>query len=347
VYLTSPIFDLSDYTEPYISFYYWFNNTGGSGTPNDTLVITLSNGASSVDLVAVDNSLVEEGEWLFFEAEIESYLTATASMQLQVRIGDNAPGHICEGAIDKFMITDVEAAPVAAFEADNTSGCEPFTVHFTDMSSFGPTSWEWVFEGGEPATSSVENPIVTYSTPGTYAVELSVSNPLGSNSISIPSYITVYDSAELSVSTGPGTATVTISGGTAPFAILWNDDAAQTTETATGLAIGVYMVTVTDANGCITTATAEIQTDVAENLLPGFQTQIGPNPMYDQLHVEIAYQPAIFSMLIEDVTGKTIVSEKLQLGNNVINTSQFPQGLYTIKILVDNKLATLRKIVKQ
>lgn len=47
-----------------------------------------------------------------------------------------------------------------------------------------------------------------------------------------------------------GSATVNINGGTAPFTILWDDPAAQTTATATGLCEGSYTVEVSDANGC-------------------------------------------------------------------------------------------------
>ncbi|MBE0660903.1 MAG: T9SS type A sorting domain-containing protein, partial [Bacteroidales bacterium] len=53
-----------------------------------------------------------------------------------------------------------------------------------------------------------------------------------------------------------GTATVTGSGGTAPYTYLWSN--AQTTATATGLSAGIYTVTVTDDNGCSALAFVEI-----------------------------------------------------------------------------------------
>ena len=55
-----------------------------------------------------------------------------------------------------------------------------------------------------------------------------------------------------------GAATVNGAGGTAPYAYLWNDSLSQTNETATGLAAGTYMVTVTDANGCSNNIDVEI-----------------------------------------------------------------------------------------
>ncbi|MBI1289479.1 MAG: T9SS type B sorting domain-containing protein [Flavobacteriales bacterium] len=55
-----------------------------------------------------------------------------------------------------------------------------------------------------------------------------------------------------------GSATVSISGGTAPFTILWDDPSAQTDSVATGLCAGQYNVTVTDANGCQSVAQVQI-----------------------------------------------------------------------------------------
>ena len=47
--------------------------------------------------------------------------------------------------------------------------------------------------------------------------------------------------------------------GVAPFTYLWDDPLAQTTATATGLCAGDYTVTVTDAIGCVETATVTIE----------------------------------------------------------------------------------------
>ncbi len=47
-----------------------------------------------------------------------------------------------------------------------------------------------------------------------------------------------------------GQATATVTGGTLPYTVIWNDADAQTTLTATGLVAGTYTVTITDANGC-------------------------------------------------------------------------------------------------
>ncbi|WP_162428151.1 M43 family zinc metalloprotease [Pontibacter pudoricolor] len=50
-------------------------------------------------------------------------------------------------------------------------------VQFKDKSiGVKPSSWRWEFEGGTPATSTERNPTVTYKTPGTYKVRLTIAN---------------------------------------------------------------------------------------------------------------------------------------------------------------------------
>lgn len=57
---------------------------------------------------------------------------------------------------------------------------------------------------------------------------------------------------------GAGSASVTASGGTAPYTYGWNTVPPQTDATATGLPAGTWTVTVTDANGCTASASATI-----------------------------------------------------------------------------------------
>ena len=65
-----------------------------------------------------------------------------------------------------------------------------------------------------------------------------------------------------------GTATVLPSGGTPPYACLWNDRLAQTTGQATGLKAGTYRVHITDVRGCTESVTVTIG-QPAENLVVG------------------------------------------------------------------------------
>jgi len=74
-------------------------------------------------------------------------------------------------------IGTIAVAPIlkANFSADTTELCIGGTVNFTDESSWA-SSWLWTFEGGSPATSTDQNPSVTYDVAGIYDVTLEVSN---------------------------------------------------------------------------------------------------------------------------------------------------------------------------
>ncbi|PLX04188.1 MAG: hypothetical protein C0595_04260, partial [Marinilabiliales bacterium] len=80
----------------------------------------------------------------------------------------------------------------ASFEADEIVVCAGSTVNFTDLST-GATSWNWTFEGGTPATSTDQNPTITYNTEGAFDVSLEISDGSSTNSITMYDYITVVN----------------------------------------------------------------------------------------------------------------------------------------------------------
>jgi len=77
---------------------------------------------------------------------------------------------------------------VADFTATPTTGTGPLSVQFTDAST-NATSWSWNF--GDSATSTLQSPQHTYSTPGVYSVTLTIDGGVSSKTRS--SYIVVQD----------------------------------------------------------------------------------------------------------------------------------------------------------
>ncbi len=85
--------------------------------------------------------------------------------------------------------------PVAAFNANVTSGTAPLVVFFTDTGTGGvPTSWLWDFGDGIDSKHTT-NATHTFTKPGTYRVTLTVANAAGNNSVTRPGYITVTASS--------------------------------------------------------------------------------------------------------------------------------------------------------
>lgn len=80
--------------------------------------------------------------------------------------------------------------PTPDFSSDITIVAPGNKVHFYDESEGNPNEWYWEFEGGSPSTSTLEEPIVRYSTEGVYDVKLITTNNGGSDSITKSGYIT-------------------------------------------------------------------------------------------------------------------------------------------------------------
>ena len=162
------------------------------------------------------NGVFEANEWTQItkastpgtasEAAVTIPLTAlTGKTQMRVRTNSsyntNGSNDACSyfqyGITEDYYITIGEAipsAPVADFVSNQTViKNEP--VQFYDLSNGVPTSWQWSFEGGAAsiATSSLQNPSVSYNAAGTYDVSLIASNSLGSNKKVKIGYITVVE----------------------------------------------------------------------------------------------------------------------------------------------------------
>jgi len=70
-------------------------------------------------------------------------------------------------------------APTADFTASPTSGTAPLTVSFSDRSTGDISSWLWDF--GDGATSTQQNPTHTYTDYGIHTVSLTVTGPGGND----------------------------------------------------------------------------------------------------------------------------------------------------------------------
>jgi gliding motility-associated-like protein len=122
----------------------------------------------------------------------------------------------------------------------------------------GTSPYTYLWTPGSATTSSI-----TGLSAGTYCVKVTDKNGCKDSTC-----ISVTSASSLAVTTGPiisvscnggsnGSIVSTPSGGTPAYTYAWTPSG-QITATATGLSAGTYTITVTDANGCIATASAVI-----------------------------------------------------------------------------------------
>ena len=61
--------------------------------------------------------------------------------------------------------------------------CKNQTITLSDNSTNTPTAWSWTLTGASPATSTLQNPAVSYANAGTYTISLVSSNANGASAI--------------------------------------------------------------------------------------------------------------------------------------------------------------------
>lgn len=109
--------------------------------------------------------------------------------------------------LTNYITVNVCTSPTANFTGNPSYICAGQTVSFVDLSTQSPTAWNWTFPGGSPASSTVQNPVVTYATPGVYNVILTATNGFGNNTITMNNYVTVV------ACPAPGTGLIVNDGG--------------------------------------------------------------------------------------------------------------------------------------
>jgi len=117
VRLASPMFDGTIYNQPHVSLATWFVNVGGSGTPNDALVLQVSNGSTTVTIESITTSA---STWTLKDYRLSDHIAISNTMRFLIETSDlQGSGHIVEVAIDDFEI--YEGQPISTNPIENLS----------------------------------------------------------------------------------------------------------------------------------------------------------------------------------------------------------------------------------
>jgi photosystem II stability/assembly factor-like uncharacterized protein len=179
---------------------------------------------------------------------------------------------------------------IAAFTTSATTICNGSTVQFTDQSIGSPTAYNWTFEGGTPATSTLPSPLVTYSTPGVYDVTLVITNNTQTNTSLNPDLIHV--DGPLSLAPTQPSGSTSICGG-------FNYNYTTTSvPNATS-----YVWTIDPASSGTITGNGLTATVAASNSWTGnFTVKVngisicGAGPISPVLNCTLSHQPVVFSL---------------------------------------------------
>ena len=228
--------------------------TTGSVTVNEPAAISASitttdalcNGDSNGSATVTATGGVAPYTYLWSGGQTTAIATGLLAGAYTVTVTDaNGYTTTANGVVNEPLILVSSAAATDALCNGDSNGSATVTV------TGGTMPYTYLWSNGQTAatatglTAGVYSVIITDANGCTAISGITVNEP----TVLLSGGVTTTD--VLCNGTSNGTASITISGGTMPYAYLWSDG--QTTATATGLASGVYSVTVTDANGCTIT----------------------------------------------------------------------------------------------
>lgn len=142
------------------------------------------------------SNLADPGPIVYYTPRNEPY---KISLYVQNHLGEDSK------RMEKAVIIK-ERAPVAQIKAEGGYNTYPnhtrhiaegSSLNFTDASLNFPTSFNWTFEGGSPATSTNKAETVSYALEGEYDVTSVVTNGVGTDQKTFSKYVKVGGSAEI------------------------------------------------------------------------------------------------------------------------------------------------------
>ncbi|HYV90619.1 MAG TPA: T9SS type A sorting domain-containing protein [Chitinophagales bacterium] len=332
-----------------------FSN-GSVDTLYTTITIVLSplvNLGNDTSICEGDSLFIDAGNagssFLWSDGSVSQTLLISAAGIYSVAVSDGT----CTG-VDTIVVSTINCNQLPAFAASDTDVCEKFCVDYFDL-TLNSFEWHWTFEGGSPSSSTNQNPTsICYNFPGTYDVTLIFTNANGTDTLTLPDYLTVYATPPPPAITQAGYTLTSSAANSYQWQFNSTDIPGATNQSYTVLQSGYYTVIVGDANGCINSWTTYVLISGIEDADDEAGIFIYPNPssgsfivewlnglMADEVQIDVVNTlgQIIFSSADAPSIGTSSFSEGMHSDKKEIDLSNMVSGVYFIEIKTTNVFA--------
>ncbi|MDA7804128.1 T9SS type A sorting domain-containing protein, partial [Crocinitomix sp.] len=142
-----------------------------------------------------------------------------------------------------------------------------------------------------------------------------------------------------------GAIDVTVTGGTPEYTYSWSNG--EETEDISGLEAGVYVLTVTDENGCTKEFEFVIDSELGIERIANNSFKLYPNPASTNVYIANNNQIEILSIQLYNSLGQLVfVDENATNTDYVMDVSEMAKGVYYIALNAQNQVQTIKLIIE-
>ncbi len=239
--------------------------------------------------------------------------------------------------------------------------CVPFEVQFTDGTTGIPASWQWSFPGGNPQSSTEQNPLIIYDSAGVYDVTLDVSNGFGESAITESSLITALQSPTALFSLEQDGRQIFMQnlsiGSQLEYKWDFGDGTASIEKDTTTYQYqenGVYIVSLTASNFCgsdVYSDTLSILVDTKEKPVFSTDLKIVPNPSTGRFGVTIkGIADNYLKIRLIDIWGRHLFEERFDYitghFEEIFDFEYLPSGVFLLQVETTNKVVSQKVLIE-
>lgn len=312
-------------------------------TKNDTVyIVSLSNPMINIGL----DSIICYNDTLTLDAGVGNYQYLWSTNETTQTIDVYSDTTVAVTVTDFFGCSTVDSISIDTYYKPTLSDsilnvlCNQSNEGYISVSvDTSVTNYSIMWDNGDTTFTrdSLYAGIYTYT-----VVDSNSCESYGNVTVTEPTPIILSSIVSNETATGNGAIDLTISGGTSGYSYSWNN--AETTEDLDSLSAGVYVVTVTDMNGCQDSLSITINNTVGIEGKDLLDFNVYPNPTQGEVSISSSQQ--IEYLEVYNNLGQLVMTKGNINNTTTVDLSTLQKGVYYIQLRSENSIGIKQIIVK-